>query len=136
MKRRLAPTKHSRAVAIALLLVGTFVGKFHEAFVPHRICAEHGEIVEVSGSIAPRHQAAESSAHTPRISDSKSRETSHEHCGLAWFGRIQELLVDAQLAASLPPSQPQVSAPCEAACAHTSVPLLMLAPKQSPPAIG
>jgi hypothetical protein len=137
MKLRLTPTKVSEAVAIALLLVGTFVGKFHEAFVSHEICAEHGEITEHSGDVAQRRLAAECSSNAPQIGDaSESHEAAHKHCGLAWFGRVQELLVVPLSVAPLPPSEPKGEALRKTACARQSVPLLLLAPKQSPPAIG
>jgi len=133
MKRRLDPTRLRGATAVALLLVASFVGRLHEALVPHRICAEHGESIEVARAGSPPQQAPSG----PKVvGSSKSRESLHEHCDLVLLGRAKQVLVLPWMPTGLALSEQEREWIASTGSPEASVPLLLLAPKHSPPAIG
>jgi|SRR6185503_6976081 len=135
MRRPPHSTRLSGALAIALLLAASFGGKLHEALVPHALCAEHGEPVELSAPVATR-TVPDSIAHTPRVVDSKSHATSHGHCELVLLGKTKGLLATRIVTVARAPSSPRELVRWTSADHETSVPLLLLAPKHSPPAIA
>jgi hypothetical protein len=135
MRRPPHSTRLSGALAIALLLAASFGGKLHEALVPHSICAEHGEPVELSAAVSSQ-TAPDSDAHTPRLVDSKSHATSHQHCELVLLGKTKGLLAPSIVTVARAASTPRESVRWTSADHETSVPLLLLAPKHSPPAIA
>jgi len=128
------------ALAIALVLVVSFARSVHEAVVPHSICAEHGESVELApGTGAPALPADAHHPHRestdPRVVDSpENRAEDHEHCDLAVLGRTKELFQQQPAQAPAATSAPRVLAQHGTASGELSVPLLLLAPKHSPPA--
>lgn len=101
--------------------------RIHEATVQHAVCAEHGELVDV---------AEESHSRDPgegeRWASAGPDEEVHEHCPFLALGQPGDPISGAPIrgarlvaaARSLPPSSVE---------GFASVPLLCLAPKQSPP---
>ena len=135
MRRPPHSTRLSGALAIALLVVVSLGGRLHEALVPHTICAEHGEPVELSAAVSTR-TAPDSDARTLRLVDSKSHATSHEHCVLVLLGKTKGLLATRIVSVAMAASSPRESVRWTSADHEQSIPLLLLAPKHSPPAIA
>jgi len=132
--RRHPSTRLSGALAIALLLVVSFASRLHEALVPHAICVQHGEAIELSPVVRPQ-RTPEASALRPRLVDASAEPRArHEHCVIVLLGRAKEML-DTHGALALPPAgEPQPCAHGGASSAQLAIPLLLLAPKHSPPA--
>ncbi len=135
MGRLIRSTRSTALLAIALLLTAVLGARLHEALVPHAICAEHGEPIEVSPG-ALREAAHRPHESGPRVEAAGEAEDAHEHCEIA-------LLESAKgLSAALPaPGAPAIVALRAAeswpvARAETSVPLVLLAPKHSPPRVA
>lgn len=135
MGRLIRSTRSTALLAIALLLPAVLGAGLHEALVPHAICAEHGEPIEVSPG------ALREAAHLPwesglRVEAAGAADETHEHCEIALLEGTKGLF-DA-----LPsPGAPAIVAlraaqPAPAARAETSIPLVLLAPKHSPPRIA
>jgi hypothetical protein len=124
------------AACLALLLVASSLGQIgHFFLVSHTICAEHGELLELSGSATPPHAAHATNDEEHRASPSASSEeaVSHDHC---------ELLASNQRQLALPAASSIAVVPAGSSCAlelslaaprHPSLPTLALAPKTSPP---
>jgi hypothetical protein len=122
------------AVAGLLLLASPLSESLHTVFVPHAICAEHGEVVHV--------QAAHEAFNGPRATDSApslgtdgvAPEAGHEHCPVvaassrrtAQRGNAEALLLPAAIANDEARID-RVVRP------STSIGLVLLAPKTSPP---
>ena len=114
-------------VAALLAVIAWPTTRIHEATVQHAVCEEHGEIIDVAAD-----------AQTAGVEDGErwkstaSDEGGHEHCPFLALGQPGEpaagvALREARLAAegdSVPPSSED---------RFVTVPLLCLAPKQSPP---
>jgi hypothetical protein len=125
---------------IALILATTalsvqLAGWAHLASQRHATCAEHGEMIEVAAGadVAPAVELARPSG--PRIERSSSEEThGHDHC-LTALQRGQRTLgstpVTTPLATLTPVSHQAGHAP-----GWQPQPLLLMAPKTSPPALA
>ena len=133
MRRLLHSPRFSGALSIALLLVVGFAGRLHEALVPHVLCAEHGESVELPSGASTCTAGSDAREH---IDSSKGHARGHEHCDLALLGRTKNLLPThiAPVARSASDSREPLTR--TSASHESSVPLLLLAPKHSPPAIA
>lgn len=105
---------------LVLLLLGAFAGTFHFALVPHEMCPEHGEPVEVGNDLPVGSPAPAPVGH------------DHHHCSLAGAAgflsdpgpRVGDALAVA--APLVPPAARSLS--CR------PIPPIFLAPKASPPA--
>jgi hypothetical protein len=118
---------------LVLLGVGHTAPALHVLFVAHRVCAEHGELVDAAATgesePAPRAQpdatasirAAEGAAHT------------HEHCGVLGFWRVLGAPAAPRRFAGLLPAAAVASVAGEARAAHVDIALLLYAPKLAPP---
>ena len=124
------------AALVALLLSASSLAQVaHFWLIPHAICAEHGELVELQAG-EQAHAEPQGAAHDARASTpDEGADPGHDHCQLlARNQREHALPVAGQL--ELPPA---TSAPAQ----YRFVPsrdvapgraLLSLAPKTSPPA--
>jgi hypothetical protein len=127
---------------IALLLVAAFLAsttteRAHRAAVLHAVCGEHGELIHVAAS--PAALAALVCAHPcgdeePTAQHHERGGTVHEHCRLGPLQREPAFQPPEGLglARSAPPAAHGLTPP--SIDPPRSEPLLMLAPKQSPPA--
>jgi hypothetical protein len=129
----------SLAALVALVLTASSLGQIaHFLLVPHAICAEHGELVELHGAAvaaADHHEASQpSDARRAQVSAPDAVE-SHDHCQLMARGQRELAL---PLASSWEPTPPAPS-PRIAACDSSAVAALgqpaplSAAPKTSPP---
>jgi hypothetical protein len=130
-RRRLA--RWEKTLALLLAALALFVGPLllvHDTTQLHEVCHEHGEVVDVtaqSRAQAPRHEDR------PRWDAARDSEAHHDHCLLATLVQPSgealhlrawgESRVEAAVPAKTPGSEVRL----------VSVPLLCLAPKQSPP---
>jgi hypothetical protein len=109
-------------VVLALLLAGALSGGLHFVLVPHEICADHGEAVEVGPE--PK---------TPSESPLPSSSHAHDHCSAAQASGILAPLGPSLALA--PPVHPAYdSTPAAGPRVVSPIETLRLAPKNSPPA--
>jgi hypothetical protein len=104
----------------------------HDATTSHAVCPEHGEVVDVPEA----HEAAEvehDHGDGPRVGPGASGEGDHGHCPFVLLAQPK------QAAGAYPHAVRPLFARVESGAVrarearHASVPLLLLAPKQSPP---
>ena len=128
------------AACLALLLTASSLGQIaHFLLVPHAICAEHGELVELSAGsehAGPHHAevAAADSDASPAVSSEEA--TSHDHCEILASQQRQLALPAANVVALLPAAASSTLALVESSAARHSLPTLSVAPKTSPPLRG
>ncbi len=136
-RRRPATRAALRALAtvVAVLLGLSSLGQTaHFLLVPHAICAEHGELLELSEeeSHASSHEASHRDEEPHE--DASQPTGEHEHCQVLARGqREQALPTPSSLevpAPAAPAGRLRIAAPLPA---HAALPTLSLAPKTSPP---
>jgi hypothetical protein len=116
------------ALAILALLVLP-VASWHEATTLHEVCPEHGETLDVT---APRGDHAPTTEGEPCLSAAEGEHAEHELCPYVPLGQPSSQAPEARLAeVRLPETRHEVARAHHAR--HASIPLLLLAPKQSPP---
>jgi hypothetical protein len=142
-RRRAAPLlpRASRGW-FALLLVAAFLAsttteRAHRAAVLHGVCGEHGELVHVATSpaaLAALVCVRPCGDEAPTAQPSERSGAVHEHCRLGPLQREPAFQAPQEpgLARSAPPATLGVAPP--SIDPPRSEPLLLLAPKQSPPA--
>jgi len=125
-----APSPSWRGVVAAVAFFASLVAQFgivgHMGLVPHEICADHGELVE-------REAGAPAAPATPH----RLPSADHDHCPLAANpGRAPTPVLALIDVGVLPPvcleALPATVTPPTAS--QTSLALLAVAPKTSPPA--
>jgi hypothetical protein len=125
------------ASLLALLLCASSLGEAaHFLLVQHRVCAEHGELIEVHEGEAGAEPTASDHEHGTRAS-APAEEGEHQHCQL--LGRRQQELTLPEVAAVPGVSPAPVAARAalhDSSIARTSQSALSLAPKTSPPALA
>ncbi|NOT30776.1 MAG: hypothetical protein HOP15_10060 [Planctomycetes bacterium] len=122
--------ERSLAALFAALVLGVWPAAFwHEATTVHEVCAKHGELVDVSG---PEDAPSEGAGEGPLWGEPEEHEGQHEHCPFVTLGQpsppapaVRDVGVRLDEAAAVPPQWSQAR--------RGSVPILRLAPKQSPP---
>ena len=118
---------------VACLLVGAqLTSALHFVLVPHELCAEHGTF-EHTAEHAPRvrHSAPR---HGTSI-DSSASTSAHEECQLlARRGDRLAVVPRTELAFLRLPLATERRLPPTATAAYCAADLLLIAPKQSPPA--
>ncbi len=130
-RRQLPATSRTRLVAcvLALFALGWLLDRAHLALEPHHYCAEHGRVEHAGGFAAP-------SANTqPGPALEERSEAAHETCCVP-LARSEEplALVHPPLDAfTWLPSDSVAVDLAERSSARSAVPLVLLAPKQSPP---
>lgn len=121
------------AGTLALFIAAQAGALWHEATERHAICAEHGDVVELSGdgSHAP---AADTHPVPILAADAALAEADHGHCEL-FLRRTDSSALSRQPVATLAPvSELSVAAVVIRSAPASTVDLLRLAPKSSPPA--
>lgn len=122
-------TRCVAALLCALTLAAQLASMAHGTTVTHVTCAEHGESMEVVASAdADRH------AHTGACVRAIAGDSHHEHCVIASFRRERSTAAVATVRASAPILRGEASSSDRFAHAPASpIPLILLAPKSSPP---
>jgi hypothetical protein len=125
------------AAFVALLLTASALGQAaHFLLVPHTICAEHGELLDLadqaSHTAAAQPQAVESARETRAAQPEAAFE--HDHCQVLARGQREQALPKPAAVAVLPPAAVESSVALEVDRTLVgSLPTLQLAPKTSPP---
>jgi hypothetical protein len=124
------------AACLALLLTASSLGQIaHFLVVPHAICAEHGELLELSGSAehSRTDHAADDGEHRASPFASSEAGAGHDHCELLASGQRQLALPAAALVAVIPAASGCALELPPVTAQRLSLPTLALAPKTSPP---
>jgi hypothetical protein len=122
-------------IPLVLLCIGAQVGSAtHFVLVRHRICPEHGELVDA----ARAHGTAAALDVTTRISAEAPSESwgphGHDHCLFALDRRERECQAATAERAALPVQAAAVAPPGAVAVPPAGTALYFIAPKSSPPA--
>ncbi|MBN2194941.1 MAG: hypothetical protein JW751_19140 [Polyangiaceae bacterium] len=127
-------TRLAAYLALAVFGGAQILAVFHFVFVRHVICWEHGALAHARHAVD--HQDTADSPPPPNgESQASSGPTDHgdEHCGLP-FGATHQLATDPDRAFVVAADSAILeSAALPADTVARSIPLLALAPKQSPP---
>jgi len=119
----------------ATFLVSTATERAHQAEVLHAVCGEHGELIHVTASPAVLADLACPSPcdEEPTAQRQERGGEAHDHCRLGPLQREQDPPPPAahDLACAAPPATLGVAPP--SIDPPRAEPLLLLAPKQSPP---
>jgi hypothetical protein len=135
-QRRKATSLALRALAVLIagLLSLSSLGEIaHFLLVPHAICADHGELIEVSevGGHAAPHADAPSSA--PQVAPASGEGSGHDHCELLASHQRQLALPAVAPGAVVPVATGVLIALAGGETSRQPLPALALAPKTSPP---
>ncbi|RYZ06251.1 MAG: hypothetical protein EOO73_16415 [Myxococcales bacterium] len=135
-RRRSATRGPLRALAtlVAVLVGLSSLGQFaHFLLVPHAICAEHGELLELGESES--HGADHAAPATESSAQASSQlAAEHEHCQLLARGQREQAQPTPPALVVLPPARAACGPPAAArAAVFEAVPALSFAPKTSPP---
>jgi hypothetical protein len=130
-----SPALRALATVVALLLTLSALGQVaHFLLVPHAICAEHGELLELS------EQAAHASAgQVDHGSDSDDRFVAselgaeHDHCQVLARGQREQALPAAPSFEVAPASLEADLVVARQEAVYQALAALSLAPKTSPP---
>jgi hypothetical protein len=125
------------AALVALLLSASALGQAaHFLLVPHTICAEHGELLEVderASHVDREREQTASDAPEPRASQPEI-SAEHDHCQVLARGQREQAPVRASLSVLLPaPLAPEAPASFARPAPSAQELTLSLAPKTSPP---
>jgi hypothetical protein len=125
------------SVLVALLLAGSSLGQVaHFLLIPHAICAEHGEFLELTRpSIEVASTESASDAGRAQLTSSNV-DTGHEHCQLM-ARREREQLLQGTAAPEILPAESRALAPVAppVAASAEGISRWLVAPKTSPPAV-
>ena len=125
------------SLLVALLLAGSSLGQVaHFLLIPHAICAEHGELLELASSSA-REATAASPSDVGRVQLTRTdADSAHEHCQLV-ARRERERLVTAPPALEISAAGPSklVRVPAPVTPPGPSISQWLVAPKTSPPPV-
>lgn len=127
-----APRRWAAPVTLAVVFLAAQLSAFeHRLRVQHAVCAEHGEEIHVEAEPS-RAQTAAFDEVSPRA---VAPEHGHDHCS-ALLARREDLALVAGPVVALPEGRTieRAARPARVASASSSVALLRLAPKNSPPA--
>jgi hypothetical protein len=120
-------------VTASLLSLSSLSQIAHFVLVPHAICADHGELIEVSEGARHAAHGADAASVETRATPASDESSGHDHC---------ELLASQQRQLALPAISPTAVVPVGAGTlialdggktGRQALPALVLAPKTSPP---
>jgi hypothetical protein len=125
------------AAFVAVLLAASSLGQSaHFLLVPHAICAEHGELLELTERDS--HAADEADHATAGPDETRASApgalVDHEHCQVLLRGQREQSLPEASAVAVLPAASAEKAVVLAAPGRIAPEPsVLSLAPKTSPP---
>jgi len=127
---------HQRTRRLAIFLAGLtlvvpLLSIVHLSAVVHALCNEHGELVEVRGTLSPTQETLDGI--TRLRTQPLLGADVHEHCSIGVHSRTPRVSPSAPwvVAHSCEPLKP--FAEFRALLPRSEIPLLLLAPKNSPP---
>lgn len=142
MRSRVSASFRALSVSVACFLVLSQISSFlHFFVVQHTVCPEHGELVHAApGDLVaatspdPLPQSRDNAVDTAKSSRSSDANHGHDHCMVCAQRREHATL--ARSPAVVPPSLGAKLAVARDRGARilSSVPLYLIAPKNSPPA--
>jgi len=129
-----ASRQHARALALAAaFLLLQLAGFLHLASEGHEVCPDHGDLVHVERAQEPSRDAVPPGPDAGAALERADTPGDHVHCGL--LPALQPKSAFAAASASVS-QEPSISLACSRTpppARHASVPLLLQAPKLSPP---
>jgi hypothetical protein len=139
-RKAASPVFRALAAFVAVLLTASSLGQIaHFLLVPHAVCADHGELLELSTEsdhAGQHHAEAEPPADDEAAAVSPEDATSHDHCEVLASGQRQLALPAASVVALVPAAASSSLALVETSAISRPLATLSLAPKTSPPARG
>jgi hypothetical protein len=135
-RRRKATTLALRALAavVASLLSLSSLGEIaHFLLVPHAICADHGELIEVSEGSQHAAAHADTVSSDPEVAPASDEGSGHDHCELLASHQRQLALPAVAPVAVVPIATGMLIALVGGEASRRPLPALALAPKTSPP---
>lgn len=130
-----SPALRALATFVALLLTLSALGQVaHFLLVPHAICAEHGELLELS-----ERSAHTSAAHVDHGSERDARlverdlAAPHDHCEVLARGQREQILPVSHAFEVAPAALQSAPVAIRQEPARAVLAALSLAPKTSPP---
>lgn len=128
------PSQRQGALAlVCAFLLAQLAGFVHLALERHAVCAEHGELLHVADSASSSAAAGHQERTGPSLADGSSGD-AHAHCDVLPAVQPKQSVATGAPARSIEPLASAWNRAAPLAVAHAAVPLLLLAPKQSPPA--
>ena len=123
------------AVLCALFGLAQIASFAHDVSSPHAVCAEHGEVIHVErAAITAAPVLAAHRGHAPMLRNAApGTHVDHEHCGLATLSRQRALGFHDFTSVAVAPTCSPAPQSVPAAADRSTIPLFLLAPKQSPP---
>lgn len=134
-----APLRALAALLAAWLGLSSLAEVAHFMLIPHAVCAEHGELIELSHDSHDAEAHAAAAASEPEAEQDGARlgatnSDEHDHCQALATGQRELLLPGAVATALVPaPSASRANVTPITLTTPTLAPLA-LAPKTSPPA--
>lgn len=131
-----SPLLRVLATWLSLLLTASALGQTaHFLLVPHTICAEHGELLELGETPAHAARATDEAAtQGSSVSSAPSAAAEHDHCQVLARGQRQQALPRAAAIAVLPAAPAvRLARLAERQVEPRPLAALALAPKTSPP---
>lgn len=124
------------ALVLALFALGWLLDRAHGVLEPHRWCDAHQRVEHAHGSDVHGHAVAAPAERGPTLAEPAPAETAHEACCLQLARGGDPVSVTHSFApAFAPPPDLSALAPPWGTSARGAVPLVLSAPKHSPPAI-
>jgi hypothetical protein len=121
------------ALPVSLLVLGHLLSALHALIVPHTVCVAHGVATHETQHRAPK-AAASAAPHGQTIATAHDSSDAHEHCLLCTQPKYV-FLGDRQIGAVLIPVSDRAQEPgVRDVPVIATARLLLIAPKQSPPA--
>ncbi len=121
------------AVLVALLLLAQGASALHELLVPHRVCAEHGHRVHGNAASVGSFQVSRAGGLPVAIPGSAAEPEAHEHCALPARPQQTGVCLEHPSIGELARVLHFSRLPVERAPLRAGPPILLVAPKQSPP---
>ena len=139
-RKAASPLLRALAAFVAVLLTASSLGQIaHFWLVPHAVCTEHGELLELSADAdhaGQPHAEMASAADEEAAAVSADDAGSHDHCEILARGQRQLALPAPSLVALVPAAASSSLALVEASATSRPLATLSVAPKTSPPARG
>ena len=131
------PIASLRVLALALtaaLVLTQTSSALHELLVPHRVCAEHGHRIHAGQTASPRVDRPDGSQGPAARSHRAAESDHHEHCAPPARPEPGGLPLLRAVVAMLAPIGQGSAFATTRVVVHAGPAILLVAPKQSPPA--